>query len=128
MSLGLLVIVHKIKNLAPSAELAVSVAILFANIIGIWLSWRYHTDRRVQFYLLQKERELIDELEKANENRKILEGLLPICSACKKIRDDKGYWNRIEEYIRDHSEAEFSHGICQECAKKFYPGIKIQED
>ena len=42
-------------------------------------------------------------------------------ASCKKIRDDKGYWNQIETYIRDHSEAEFSHGICPDCAKKLYP-------
>jgi len=47
--------------------------------------------------------------------------MLPICAACKKIRDDKGYWNQIESYIREHSEAEFSHGICPDCAKKLYP-------
>ena len=52
---------------------------------------------------------------------KKLGGLLPICASCKKIRDDKGYWNQIEEYIRDHSEAEFTHSICNECAEKLYP-------
>ena len=52
-----------------------------------------------------------------------LRGLLPICSRCKKIRDDKGYWNQIEEYIREHSEAEFSHSICPKCAKDLYPEI-----
>jgi hypothetical protein len=43
--------------------------------------------------------------------------------SCKKIRNDKGYWNQLEQYIRDHSEAEFSHGICPDCAKKLYPDI-----
>jgi len=52
---------------------------------------------------------------------KKLSGMLPICASCKKIRDDKGYWTQIEAYIRDHSEAEFSHGICPECMKKLYP-------
>ena len=70
----------------------------------------------------EKEREkLILKLQEALDNIKTLNGLLPICSNCKKIRDDKGYWNQIESYIRDHSEAEFSHGICPECAKKYYP-------
>jgi hypothetical protein len=49
-----------------------------------------------------------------------LEGFLPICARCKKIRDDKGYWNQIEEYIRTHSEAEFTHSLCEECAEKHY--------
>ena len=61
---------------------------------------------------------IISRLEKALYDIKILSGLLPICSSCKKIRDEKGYWNQIESYIRDHSEAEFSHGICDECYKK----------
>ena len=62
-----------------------------------------------------------DKLQDALARVKLLSGLLPICANCKKIRDDKGYWNQIEAYIRDHSEADFSHGICPECAKKLYP-------
>ncbi len=54
---------------------------------------------------------------------KTLKGFLPICASCKKIRDDEGYWNKIESYIQDHSEAEFSHGICPNCAKKLYPDM-----
>lgn len=54
---------------------------------------------------------------------KRLRGMLPICSSCKKIRDDKGYWNQIEVYIRDHSDAEFTHGLCPECIKKLYPNF-----
>ena len=70
----------------------------------------------------EKERDgLIDSLKKSLAEVKALSGLLPICASCKKIRDDKGYWNQIEAYIRDHSEAEFSHGICPECSKKLYP-------
>ena len=62
-----------------------------------------------------------DNLQDALAEVKTLSGLLPICANCKKIRDDKGYWNQIEVYIRDHSEADFSHSICPECAKKLYP-------
>ena len=69
-----------------------------------------------------------NKLEIALSKVKKLSGLLPICCICKKIRDDKGYWNQIEAYIRDHSEAEFSHGICQECAKKHYPDRDIYGD
>ncbi|MDP8285747.1 MAG: hypothetical protein RAP03_03685 [Candidatus Electryonea clarkiae] len=57
-----------------------------------------------------------------------LSGMLPICASCKKIRDDKGYWNQIESYIRDHSDAEFSHSICPDCAKKLYPDLDLYED
>jgi sigma-B regulation protein RsbU (phosphoserine phosphatase) len=72
----------------------------------------------------QAEREqLLEKLQKALEKVKLLSGYLPICSSCKKIRDDKGYWQQIESYIRDHSDAEFSHGICPDCARKLYPEI-----
>ena len=60
-------------------------------------------------------------LQKAHNEIKTLRGLFPICASCKKIRDDKGYWNTIEIYIQNHSEAKFSHGICPECMKKLYP-------
>ena len=60
-------------------------------------------------------------LQQAMEEIKVLKGLLPICSYCKKIRDDKGYWNQLEEYITTHSEAVFSHGICDDCMTKLFP-------
>lgn len=73
---------------------------------------------------IEAEREkLIEELQGALDKVKQLSGLLPICASCKKIRDDNGYWNQIESYIRDHSEAEFSHGICPDCAKRLYPDV-----
>ena len=71
---------------------------------------------------------LIAELQKALAKVRTLNGMLPICASCKKIRDDKGYWNQIESYIRDHSEAEFSHSICPECAQKLYPDLDIYSD
>lgn len=70
----------------------------------------------------EAERErLIGELQAALAEVKQLSGLLPICASCKKIRDDQGYWQQVEVYIRDHSEAEFSHSICPDCMKKLYP-------
>lgn len=65
------------------------------------------------------------QLEEALANVKILGGLLPICSACKKIRDDQGYWRQIESYIARHTEAVFTHGICPDCTKKLYPEVEI---
>lgn len=62
-------------------------------------------------------------LEQALAEVKKLSGLLPICSYCKKIRDDRGYWNSIEAYISAHSDAHFSHGICKECRKKHFPEV-----
>ena len=67
------------------------------------------------------------EKEKALSQVKILSGLLPICASCKNIRDDKGYWNQIESYIRDHTEADFSHGMCPDCVKKLYPDIDLNQ-
>ncbi len=68
-----------------------------------------------------EERErMINELKEAFANVKTLRGLIPICASCKKIRDDKGYWRQVEVYVRDRSEAEFSHGICPDCMKKLY--------
>ena len=73
---------------------------------------------------IDKERErLITELQVSLQKVRMLSGLLPICASCKKIRDDEGYWSQIESYIRDRSEAEFSHSICPECAKKLYPEL-----
>ncbi len=70
----------------------------------------------------EEERErLILKLQEALDKIKTLRGLLPICASCKKIRDDQGYWHQVEIYIRDHSEAEFSHGLCPDCLKKLYP-------
>jgi hypothetical protein len=57
----------------------------------------------------------------AQKHVKQLEGILPICSYCKKIRDEKNEWHRLEEYIEDRSKAEFSHGICPECLEKYHP-------
>ena len=66
---------------------------------------------------------LIGELRQALQQVKVLRGFLPICASCKKIRDDQGYWSQIEEYISLHSEAQFSHGICPDCAVKLYPEL-----
>jgi hypothetical protein len=56
-----------------------------------------------------------------------LSGLLPLCASCKKIRDDGGYWTQIELYVRDHSQVEFSHGICPDCAQQLYPKVNLRK-
>lgn len=83
---------------------------------------------RVDAYvrILRLYRELRDkntELEAALAKVKLLSGMLPICSGCKKIRDDKGYWNQVENYVQKHSEATFTHGLCPECSDKYFPGL-----
>ena len=64
-----------------------------------------------------------EELQMALKEVKVLRGLIPICASCKKIRNDGGFWQQLEEYLSEHSEAEFSHGLCQPCIKKLYPGV-----
>lgn len=64
--------------------------------------------------------EKIDALEKANEEINTLQGIIPICAKCKKIRDSEGYWNKVEVYIEGHSKAQFTHGLCEECADELY--------
>jgi DNA-binding NtrC family response regulator len=77
----------------------------------------------------EAERErLIGELQEALAKIKTLRGLLPICAACKKIRDDQGYWTQVEVYVREHTEAEFSHSICPDCAVKFYPELYEEQE
>ncbi len=83
---------------------------------------------RARFQDMLELRELNAALEARNQdlrealtNVKTLQGLLPICSSCKKIRDDDGYWHQVEEYLREHSELDFSHGLCPDCMKKLFP-------
>jgi hypothetical protein len=81
--------------------------------------------KRLQVFLIEREQaaaereKLIAELQTALASVKTLSGLIPICASCKKIRDDKGYWNKLEDYIGQHSNADFTHGFCPECQSKF---------
>lgn len=89
------------------------------------------TIARARFADMIKLREVNLELEKRNKELqaalskiKTLSGLLPICASCKKIRDDGGYWHQVEAYVQDHSDAEFSHGLCPDCVSRYYPDFK----
>lgn len=86
--------------------------IVLISVVSVLLALRYLGSIR-----------LLMRLQIALSEIKTLSGLLPICSYCKKIRDDKGYWTQIEEYIKTHSEAEFSHGICNECMSEHFPDL-----
>ncbi len=102
-------------------RIALSIAIFFSIVLSYLLeSLRAH-------FNFQLEKQNIELIHALGEVKK-LSGLIPICASCKNIRDDKGFWSQIEEYIRDHSEAEFSHGICPECSKKLYPEIDFDND
>jgi DNA-binding NarL/FixJ family response regulator len=95
---------------------------------AITISMARHADMMTCRALYEKLSERTRELEKALSEIKTLKGLLPICAACKKVRDDQGYWEQIEVYVEARSEAEFSHSICPECAEKLYPDVKIYDD
>ncbi len=94
-------------------------------LFAIWTTAVLSLQRRK--IIVEREQALRDR-EQALENLKILHGLIPICASCKKIRDDEGYWNEVADYISEHSEAEFTHGICSECVKKLYPDFHNEND
>jgi PAS domain S-box-containing protein len=87
----------------------------------------FHDITRRKEIEAERERLILDHMD-ALSKIKTLSGMLPICSSCKRIRDDAGYWTQIETYINEHSEAEFSHGMCPECAAKMYPEYYIKDD
>ena len=97
------------------------------EIIGIVESFQDITTRKLAD---EAKEELIAGLQHALDEVNLLSGMLPICASCKKIRDDQGYWNKIESYITNHSKVEFSHSICPDCAKKLYPDLykEVTED
>jgi hypothetical protein len=114
------------KLLSRSSVIVFTLAFILATVIVLLLFKENKTI--VERKRAEAEREkLIKELQDAIARINKLNGLLPICAHCKKIRDDKGYWNQIESYIREHSEAEFSHGICPDCAQKLYPEFFVKK-
>ncbi|MEE4241716.1 MAG: hypothetical protein V2I36_09620 [Desulfopila sp.] len=94
--------------------------VLFSLIL-IWFAFFGGFDSNFRYRLRSQKEELEQSLLKV----KTLEGIIPICMHCKKIRDDKGSWSQMEQYIHEHSEAKFSHGICEDCVKKHHPGITL---
>jgi CheY-like chemotaxis protein len=94
--------------------------------------WRLHQEAKGQLERLERlVQERTSGLEKTNAelikalaNVQTLRGLIPICAGCKKIRDDRGFWSQVETYIAKHSDAKFTHGMCPECSRKYYPGIE----
>lgn len=107
--------------LGPVSLHVVVITYILINVFGVILSWRQNTERRRLFHALHQFRVANDQLTSALTEIKTLRGIIPICAGCKKIRDDAGYWHQVESYIQDHSEAQFSHGLCPECIKKYYP-------
>jgi hypothetical protein len=80
-------------------------------------------DMKKLFEINEEKDKIIKKLNLALDEIKKLEGVIPICASCKNIRDDLGYWTQVEQYISEHSDAKFSHGICPKCVKKLYPEL-----
>jgi|HubBroStandDraft_1064217.scaffolds.fasta_scaffold00003_207 hypothetical protein len=112
----------------PEASLlaAILISLMLALAIGLVCSRRLHHARRQSFaaHLLERETGVL--LEAALAQLKTLEGILPICAACKKIREEDGAWVGLDDYVSDHSAARFSHGMCPDCMTKFYPNYSPQ--
>jgi hypothetical protein len=110
----------------PSSLAAILISLTLALAIGLVCSRRLHRARRQSFaaHLLERETGVL--LEAALAQLKTLEGILPICSACKKIREDDGAWVALDEYVSDHSTARFSHGMCPDCIARLYPNYSPQ--
>ncbi len=108
---------HLHENWELDELLPLAVYLVFA--LSLFSLRRWQEIRR-SAELLRKNNE---KLRGALREIKHLQGILPICANCKKIRDDKGYWHQVESYIREHSLAEFSHSICPTCAKQLYPEV-----
>ncbi|BBO66639.1 hypothetical protein DSCA_05690 [Desulfosarcina alkanivorans] len=99
---------------------------LVANKDVLWTGILYDiTERKIQD---QEMKELVFKLQKALEEIKTLRGIVPICANCKKIRDDKGFWDHVEIYVAKHTDAQFSHGICPSCVKSLYPEFSENEN
>ncbi len=114
-------------NISFSEIIASVLFLIPLNFLGIIILKSNNQTRRHEYLAFSDLKVVIDEKDKAIKDLKMsldevktLRGFLPICAKCKKIRDDEGYWNKIESYIEKHSEVQFSHGICQECAEKLY--------
>lgn len=106
------------KMIISQSLFPISLMILMLLIIAFLLIInRNRQIAKMQYYEKNK---LATELQQTLEHVKKLQGFLPICASCKKIRDDKGYWNQIESYIEKHSEVKFSHGLCEECSDNLY--------
>ncbi|MCH8328464.1 MAG: hypothetical protein IID15_08100 [Candidatus Marinimicrobia bacterium] len=106
---------------------AVLLGYIFVSLIGFGNVTLIAKSRFLAFQSLAHEKFLNSELTDALDRVKTLSGMLPICANCKKVRDDQGYWEQIEHYITEHSEAEFTHGICPDCARELYPEIDFSD-
>lgn len=106
---------------SPVEIITIMGAYVYANICGFFISNQIALSRRHIFRLLNEEKSANKKLEAAIKEIKTLQGILPICAYCKKIRNDSGYWKQLEGYLTEHTDALFSHSVCPECLKKEHP-------
>ena len=118
--LDLWIIISLKTTVTPIAMIVIWVSFIIANVLGILGAWRLHIYRRKQYGIWIKDKQHREELQTALKNVKTLQGLLPVCSRCKKIRDSKGYWEQIDTYFEKHSDIEFTHGLCESCENELY--------
>jgi two-component system CheB/CheR fusion protein len=135
---------HIVSNMTECDHLVADIQTVLDNLVptkkdvrtveGLWYTMRIHPYRTndnmiegavISFIDITERKRTEDALKKAFDEIRTLRGIIPICANCKQIRDDKGFWNLVEVYIGDHTEAEFSHSICPECAKILYPDLDI---
>jgi hypothetical protein len=117
-----------IQNNRISWLLFIHALLWLLGISGIgYAAFKMKSAERTRAVLEQARETLIAELKQSLADVKQLQGILPICSSCKKIRDDAGYWHQVDVYISRHTEADFSHGLCEECARKLYPELYQKE-
>ena len=124
---GISVTVPMSRFVSPGTNLRLGMAHLALWCVG--MTGLIFGSRNLQGHMQARQRaeaereRLIAELQAALANVKTLRGLIPICSSCKKVRDDQGYWTQLETYLAQHSDAEFSHGLCLDCLRKLYPDL-----
>lgn len=114
---------------SPGKPLLIGIAVCSSilTVIGHWVSppgdvWLDMANRSLAILAIWGTTVLVWFHFRAQAQLKVLSGLLPICSSCKKIRNDDGFWQGVERYVQEHSEAHFTHSICPDCAKRLYPG------
>ncbi len=119
LNLGIVAKIDLSEVRAPFIQAAVLSGVVAAAAILLGAGLFLKTTEPV----LRRLRETVAQLENTLREVKTLRGIIPICAYCKKIRNDRGYWDQVEVYVRDHSDADFSHGICPDCFQKNFPGI-----
>jgi len=120
---GIIWIMWTMKEVGVPALRTATLAVVAAVVIGAWVAVRLGRSSRTQYLTLERERRARLDLESAHAEIARLEGILPICSSCKRIRDDDGFWQQIEVFVEAHSDAQFSHGTCPACMRELYPGV-----